>query len=313
MSKRKAIEKHENEDVEMESHEEVDDDSGSDGEEDIINVDFEFFDPKEDDFHAVKNLLGQHFASDALLFALSELADLVVSQANVGTTIKVNGADSDPFSLLTTLNMNQHLYHHHNSAASGAASGSSSTPKQSEVMTQIRDYVFTKSRQNEKMNMKLKELLGASSKLQVGLILSERFINMPAETAPPMWKMMLDEVNWAIEEGLPFNFDYFLMLSPTYHEVAPKNDMDDDDSAPKPNRKKTKMAEPTVFFMHPEDEILEQFAEHTHDYKFTTPPSAAESMSSFDDFGIAPGRRMMLIHKSKIPEVVQLMANMSQE
>ncbi|KAF9178561.1 Mss4p nuclear export [Haplosporangium sp. Z 767] len=313
MSKRKAAEKREPEDVEMVSHEEDDDDSGSDGDmEDIINVDFEFFDPKENDFHAIKNLLGQYFASDAILFGLSELTELVVSQANVGTTIKVNGVDSDPYSLLTVLNMNQHLYNIHKPTAQSTASASTSTTattKPSHVMTQIRDYVFTKSKQNEKLHAKLKELLSATSKKEIGLILSERFINMPVETAPPMWRMMLEEVKWAVDEGLPFNFEYYLLLAPTYHEVAPKTDLDED--GPKPMKKKSKASDPATFFFHPEEEMLQQYAEFVQDFKLTTPPTVAESKNTFEDYGIAPARRMMLIHKDKIPEVVQLMANNS--
>ncbi|KAG0201506.1 Mss4p nuclear export [Mortierella sp. GBA30] len=316
MSKRKASDKHDPpEDVAMASNEEHDDDSGSDGEEDIINVDFEFFDPKEIDFHAVKNLLNQYFASDAILFALSELSELVVSQSNVGTTIKVNGVESDPYSLLTVLNMNQHLYHPHRvsstpSESSSSASSSTGTTKPSQVMTQIRDYVFTKSKQSEKLHAKLKDLLSPGSRKEVGLILSERFINMPVETAPPMWRMMLEEVKWAIDEGLPFNFEYYLLLCPTYHEVAPKIDLDED--VPKPTKKKSKTTEPTTFFFHPEEEMLQQYAEFTQDFKLTTPPTVAESKNTFEDYGIAPARRMMLIHKDQIPEVVQLMTNNSQ-
>ncbi|KAG9320846.1 hypothetical protein KVV02_001858 [Mortierella alpina] len=315
MSKRKATEKREPEDVDMASNDEHDDDSGSDGEEDIINVDFEFFDPKEMDFHAVKNLLNQYFASDAILFALSELSEMIVSQANVGTTIKVNGVESDPYSLLTVLNMNQHLYNLHKTsstaeAAATTASSSSAPVKPSQAMIQLRDYVFTKSKQNDKLHTKLKELLAAGSKKEVGLIVSERFINMPVETAPPMWRMMLEEVKWAIDEGLPFDFEYYLLLAPTYHEVAPKIELDED--VPKPTKKKTKTAEPATFFFHPEEEMLQQYAEFTQDFKLTTPPTVAESKNTFEDYGIAPARRMMLIHKSKIPEVVQLMTNNSQ-
>ncbi|KAF9115953.1 Mss4p nuclear export [Mortierella sp. AM989] len=317
MSKRKATEKRDPEDVEMVSHDEngSNDDSGSDGDlEDIINVDFEFFDPKENDFHAVKNLLGQYFSSDSILFGLSELSELIVSQPNVGTTIKVNGVDSDPYSILTVLNMNQHLYNIHKTTASSTSSeevsSSLAAPKPSLAMTQIRDYVFTKSKQNEKLHAKLKGLLSAGSKKEVGLIMSERFINMPVETAPPMWRMMLEEVKWAIDEGLPFNFEYYLLLSPTYHEVAPKADLEEDSL--KPIKKKTKMADPATFFFHPEEEMLQQYAEFTQDFKLTTPPTVAESKSTFEDYGIAPARRMMLIHKDKIPEVVQLMTNNTQ-
>lgn len=33
-------------------------------------------------------------------------------------------------------------------------------------------------------------------------------------------------------------------MAPTYHEVAPKIDLDDDDEAPKPTKKKTKTVSP---------------------------------------------------------------------
>lgn len=106
--------------------------------------------------------------------------------------------------------MNQHLYNIHkvpapaaSSQSTGTSSGaasSTSASKPGQVMTQIRDYVLTKSKQNDKLHTKLKDLLGAGSKKEVGLILSERFINMPVETAPPMWRMMLDEVKQAVDE-----------------------------------------------------------------------------------------------------------------
>ncbi|CAJ0755419.1 10877_t:CDS:2, partial [Entrophospora sp. SA101] len=76
--------------------------------EEIINVDFDFFDPKDSDFHSIKTLLKQLFSSDSELFELSELTELIVNQPSVGTTVKVDGSDSDPFAFLTVLNINEH-------------------------------------------------------------------------------------------------------------------------------------------------------------------------------------------------------------
>ncbi|KAF9083832.1 Mss4p nuclear export [Mortierella sp. GBA35] len=311
MSKRKADEK-EPEDVEMVSHEEEEDededDSGSDGE-DIINVDFEFFDPKDIDFHAIKNLLGQYFSSDAILFNLSELSDMITFQSNVGSTIKVNGIESDPYALLTVLNMNDHLHRRHLVPPPEGTPAPAEPKKPSEVMRQIRDYVLTKSKQNEGLHNKLKELLTAESEKEVAFVVSERFINMPVETAPPMWRMLLEEIKWAVEEEYPFDFEYYLLISPTYHEVAPKIDLDDEDDVPKPTKKKSKNVDPTTFFFHPEEEMLQQYAEFVQDFKLTTPPTVAESKNTFEDYGIAPGRRMMLIHRSKIPAIAEMMQN----
>lgn len=77
--------------------------------EDILDVDFEFFDPQPaTDFHGLKSLCRQLFDLDAQLFDLSELVDLILSQPLLGSTVKCNGADSDPYAFLTVLNLYQH-------------------------------------------------------------------------------------------------------------------------------------------------------------------------------------------------------------
>lgn len=85
-----------------------DSDSENDGDdEQLVNVDFDYFDPKEIDFHAFKNLLRQLFDVDNINFDLSFLADKIIEQANVGSTVKTDGPDSDPFAMLTILNIDE--------------------------------------------------------------------------------------------------------------------------------------------------------------------------------------------------------------
>ena len=76
---------------------------------DMLNVDFEWFDPQPAvDFHGLKTLCRQLFDADADLFNLSELVDLILSQPLLGSTVKVDGNESDPFAFLTVLNLRQH-------------------------------------------------------------------------------------------------------------------------------------------------------------------------------------------------------------
>lgn len=76
---------------------------------DIVNVDFEMFDPQPDhDFHGLKTLLRQLFDVDNTLFDLSALTDLILSQPLLGTTVKVDGNESDPYAFLTVLNLQEH-------------------------------------------------------------------------------------------------------------------------------------------------------------------------------------------------------------
>ena len=91
-----------------EKHGELDHESDSDSGGSLINVDFDFFDPQEIDFLALKRLLAQLFQADTELLNVHELAELILSQPLVGTTVKMDGRDSDPYAILTVLNMHVH-------------------------------------------------------------------------------------------------------------------------------------------------------------------------------------------------------------
>lgn len=75
----------------------------------MLDVDFEFFDPQpEVDFHGLKTLLRQLFDVDAQLVDLSALADLILAQPLLGSTVKVDGNETDPYAFLTVLNLHEH-------------------------------------------------------------------------------------------------------------------------------------------------------------------------------------------------------------
>ncbi len=71
----------------------------------MVDVDFEWFDPQPDvDFHGIKTLLRQLFAADSQIFDLSALTDVILSQPLLGSTVKVDGNETDPYAFLTVLN-----------------------------------------------------------------------------------------------------------------------------------------------------------------------------------------------------------------
>ena len=75
----------------------------------MLDVEFEWFDPQpEYDFHGFKTLLRQLFDVDAQLFDLSALTDLILSQRLLGSTVKVEGNETDPYAFLTVLNLHEH-------------------------------------------------------------------------------------------------------------------------------------------------------------------------------------------------------------
>lgn len=75
----------------------------------MLDVEFEWFDPQPDyDFHGLKTLLRQLFDVDAENLDLSALTDLVLEQPLLGSTVKVDGNETDPYAFLTVLNLFEH-------------------------------------------------------------------------------------------------------------------------------------------------------------------------------------------------------------
>ena len=75
----------------------------------MLEIDFEWFDPQPDhDFHGLKTLLRQLLDVDAQLFDLSALTDLILAQPLLGSTVKVEGNETDPYAFLSVLNLYEH-------------------------------------------------------------------------------------------------------------------------------------------------------------------------------------------------------------
>ena len=76
----------------------------------MLDVDFEWFDPQPKyDFHGIKTLLRQLFDADSLLLDLSALTDLILAQPLLGSTVKIDGNETDAYAFLTVLNIKQHM------------------------------------------------------------------------------------------------------------------------------------------------------------------------------------------------------------
>lgn len=78
----------------------------------------------------------------------------------------------------------------------------------------------------------------------VGFLISERLLNMPAQTAPPMYTMLLEELEWAREDNEPYNFAYYVYLSKAFRMRA--DAVDDKDDLMRPRKMKSVESEPEV-------------------------------------------------------------------
>lgn len=251
----------------------------------LLNVDFEYFDPSPTvDFHGLKTLLRQLFDVDNQLFDLSELTDLILAQPLLGSTVKCEGTESDPYAFLTVLNLHEH--------------------REKAVVRELTKYVIEKARSS---SQDLGSLLGEGGKFQVGLVLTERFINMPHQVVPPMYKMLLEEIQWANDEKEPYQFTHYLVLSKTYTEVASRLDAEDDRPAKKSKSQKVAKESSQTFYFHPEDEVLEKHASATiaFDYSKQAEEGASDSKRAFQEMGVRPQGRMMLIEAGKFEGAVK--------
>ncbi|KAI9291745.1 hypothetical protein K502DRAFT_308819 [Neoconidiobolus thromboides FSU 785] len=273
MSKRSAAAEH---------HEELRNDSDDMGEmsESEINVEFDFFDPKEIDFHNIKNFMTNYFGKDRI--DTSDLADLIISQPLIGTTIKAVEED-DALAIFTILNMNVH--------------------ESKNSITQIRDYILSSSRNNQPLYNLLQALLAPGSTRHLGLLLNERLINMPVQIAPPMYKMLGEEIEWAIQDKEPYNFEYILLLSKTYKEVESQETgeggKDDQD-----RKKRRNQPSAGAFYINLEDEIVSKFAEFEQVLEYHN-SAVPDSKRAFSEFGVLPGRKFFLFHSSKYHQILQ--------
>ncbi|CEP08330.1 hypothetical protein [Parasitella parasitica] len=265
---------------------------GSDGEDsddglqEIVDVDFDFYNPDDIDYHALKKLLTQLFSSDAELLNLGDFADIMIEENQVGTTVKVDDQKSDPYAILSIINLTHQ--------------------KEKEGVKQLCTYLSNKCpRKNEALSKAVKEILSLSSTdKHVGWVISERFINMPVEIMAPMYTMLQEELKNAVKEQEPYVFEWYMFISKTYKEVVSTIDEDGEEEH---QHKKPKQADSSeTFYFQSEDEIIAKYAEYQYDFRFTNSEKeqAADSRRAFSDFGIAPARKLLLVHKSKFDDMV---------
>ncbi|EEB05728.1 CDK regulator [Schizosaccharomyces japonicus yFS275] len=246
---------------------------------DIIQVDFEFFDIKPIDFHASKNLLKQLFGYDHTFINLSAVSDFILGSAVAGSTVKVDGPESDPYAMLALLDV--------------------SANKAQEALSCIIKYLSDRSASaNPELKNFFESSLADGSKEHVGLLLNERLINMPVQVIPPMYKMLFDE----LAQDKKGEFTHYILVSKTYTECTPQLDVDDDD-APRPTKKGKKLKKKKeknsneVFYFHPEDEILRQFATLAIDFPYVNQDFNPDANRVFQEAGIKPqGLAMVFTH-----------------
>ncbi|RDX84118.1 Protein BCCIP-like protein, partial [Mucuna pruriens] len=182
----------------------------------VVQADFSFFDPKSDDFHGAKTLLQPYL--DNQEWDLSGFVDLILGQTTVGTLVKIeDDEDEGIFALVTALNLYRYREH--------------------TCIVSIKDFLLHKARREKGVADHLRLLLGEQAR-DVGLLVSQRMVNLPPQLLPPLYDALFDEVSWATEDEPTeelrnsFKFKHYIILTKIYvknveQKRKPSNDSDE--------------------------------------------------------------------------------------
>lgn len=180
-------------------------DSGSEDEsngmDEEIQVEFEARTPEERDYPGIVSLLKQCFRGSEEV-ELGTLARFIMKQKAVGSVVTqspsdstddededdLGGTDGEVFGLATIVRL-----------------------KDTEVADMIKRHL-SKAVASTDPQGRMSKVLNSSDS-DVGLIISERIINMPPQISVPLYQTLSNEVKKARAKNLPFNFTHYAIIS----------------------------------------------------------------------------------------------------
>ena len=198
MEKKSKNKKRPREDDEMDIEEEEDAfDLENNIDDEIENVEFNFSNILESDYHSIKSLLQPNFQFEKI--NVGDLADYLISQhEDVGTTIRAGDMIFGVFSYVPLSHNIQKKQH---------------SPFFDDFSTFLKLKI---NNADEKNRHKIMDIF--QKNFNLGLVISERVVNLPEETVPPALGLATKEINECreVEENnydKRFDFDYLIIIS----------------------------------------------------------------------------------------------------
>lgn len=258
-----------------------------------LQLDFEGRNPQDPDYHGIKTLLQQLFLKAHI--DLGGLTDLIISQNYVGSVVKqsdeIDESDDDDddvndvFGITTVINVSD---------------------KQNVVcIQQLRDLLkqLADEHATDTANAMIKNVL-ENDAAQLGLLINERFVNIPAKISVPLFENLISEVKRANSRNMPFNFSYYILICKLYKSEDKKI------GKKLKNKNKNTNNEPLILWSNPEEEI---FAEKsTVSFEFSVEEEADSGLSgkwTETDDEMIPYRRVLLFEASKLQSIFEKIQN----
>lgn len=231
-----------------------------------IEVSFEFFDPVSTDTDTIAQLL-QDYAREAKLSA-REVSSAVVAQTRVGTTVKITGEPA-PVAFVSCLNMRRHR-----DLLSGLL-------KKLDDAGGTVGSIARRGTDGEE----------DTPRDRIGLVLTERVLNLPPVLVAKMQEAIFCEIEWATEDEKEahdrdsYRFARFLYVTDAFCKPPGKTD-----GGEPAKRRRKEAAE--FMFARPEDEAWLSVAEDTVTWAIEGELVGAQ--------GLIRRRLAMVVHSSKI-------------
>ncbi|XP_012287817.1 protein BCCIP homolog [Orussus abietinus] len=256
-----------------------------------IQVDFEGRNPQDPDYHGIKMLLQQLFLKAHL--DLAALTDLIISQNYVGSVVKQSDDGEDDgedisdeddyvngvFGITTVVNL--------------------SDRQNLPCIQQLRSILKQLASDNasDATNAMIKRILEDDSST-LGLLINERFVNMPAQISVPLLENLMCEIQRAVSKKMPFEFTYYILICKLYkmEKIVKKTEK---------SKRRGATEEPEIFWSNPEEEIFAK--EATFSFEFCVEKEADSGLvgkwGECDD-EMTPYRRVLLFEASKLQPII---------
>ncbi|CAN8215794.1 unnamed protein product [Coccothraustes coccothraustes] len=242
-----------------------------------VNVEFEAHSISDNDYNGIKKLLQQLFLKAPVNTA--ELTDILIQQNHIGSIIKQaevqedssddEDDDDEVFGFISCLNLTER--------------------KGTPCAEQIKELLLSRCEQSceQRVVEQLSKLLNDSTK-PVGLILSERFINVPPQIALPMHQQLQKELTEAQRTNKPCGkCHYYLLISKTFTEATKSN------SKRKEGRNQPKEE---LMFANAEEEFFHEKALLKFNYSVQEESDTClGGRWSFDDVPMKPLRTVIVV------------------